>query len=102
MAAYKDRVGADLDRWIEQGLVAKDKRAAILATLPETRRLDAATALAWIGGALLGIAIIAFVAANWDGIARLARFASQQNTFTGKLTEAMFDAVLRRAKAAAA
>jgi hypothetical protein len=75
MAGYKDRVRADLDRWIEQGLVAEDKRAAILATLPETRRLDAATALAWIGGALLGIAIITFVAANWDGIARIVRFA---------------------------
>jgi|CXWL01.1.fsa_nt_gi uncharacterized membrane protein len=76
MAAYRERVKADLDRWISAGLVAPDKRQAILASIPETRRLDAATALAWVGGILAGIAIIAFVAANWDGLSRLARFAT--------------------------
>ena len=75
MASYKDRLTRDLDAWIGAGLVGADKRAAILAAVPDPRRLDAATALAWIGGALLGIAAISFVAANWDGIARLARFA---------------------------
>ncbi|MBE9237537.1 DUF2157 domain-containing protein [Anabaena aphanizomenioides LEGE 00250] len=75
MASYKDRVKADLDRWIGADLVSADKRAAILATLPDARRLDAATALAWVGGVLLGIAVISFVAANWDVIPRLARFS---------------------------
>jgi uncharacterized membrane protein len=75
MAGYKDRVKQDLDRWIGAGLVAADKRAAILATIPETRRMDAATALAWVGGVLLGIAIIAFVAANWAITPKLVRFA---------------------------
>jgi len=74
MTSYKDRVKADLDRWIAAGHVAQDKRDAILATLPATRRLDAATALAWVGGVLLGIAVISFVAANWDGLSRIARF----------------------------
>jgi hypothetical protein len=75
MAAYKDRVQQDLDRWIAAGLVDRDKRAAILETLPESRRLDAATALAWVGAILLGVAIIAFVAANWDFTPKLVRFA---------------------------
>lgn len=75
MAAYKDRVKEDLDRWIAAGLVPAEKRTAILDTIPETRRLDAATALAWVGGLLLGIAVIAFVAANWDGMPKLVRFA---------------------------
>lgn len=75
MAAYKDRVKEDLDRWIGAGLVDAEKRAAILATIPETRRMDAATALAWVGAVLLGIAIIAFVAANWDVTPKLVRFA---------------------------
>lgn len=75
MASYRDKVKADLDRWIGQGLVGADKRDAILATLPEARRLDAATALAWIGALLLGVAVIAFVAANWDALSRFARFA---------------------------
>jgi len=76
LAAYKDRVRADLDRWIAAGLAPAENRAAMLAMLPETRRLDAATALAWVGGALLGIAIISFVAANWDVIPRMARFGA--------------------------
>lgn len=75
MAGYKERVTQDLDRWIAAGHVAADKRAAMLATIPDARRLDAATALAWVGGLLLGIAIIAFVSANWDGMPKLARFA---------------------------
>jgi uncharacterized membrane protein len=75
MTAYKDRVKQDLDRWVAAGLVPEDRRAAILDTIPEARRLDASTALAWVGGVLLGIAVIAFVAANWDGMAKLARFA---------------------------
>jgi uncharacterized membrane protein len=75
MAAYRDRIKADLESWIGAGLVAPDKRDAILATIPEARRLDAATALAWVGGVLLGIAVIAFVAANWDGLPRIGRFA---------------------------
>lgn len=75
MAAYKDRVKQDLDRWIGAGLVDAGKRDAILATLPDARRLDAATALAWVGAVLLGIAIIAFVAANWDVTPKLVRFA---------------------------
>lgn len=73
--AYKDRVKQDLERWIGAGLVSSDNKAAILATIPDARRLDAASALAWVGGLLLGIAAIAFVAANWEGMARIARFA---------------------------
>jgi len=83
MAAYKDRVKQDLDRWIGAGLVSAEKRDAILATLPEARRLDAATALAWVGGTLFGIAVIAFVADNWEGLPRLARFAVLLATFLG-------------------
>ncbi|MGQ0532914.1 MAG: DUF2157 domain-containing protein [Caulobacteraceae bacterium] len=83
MVAYKDRVKQDLDRWIGAGLVDADKRSAILATIPETRRMDAATALAWVGGLLLGIAIIAFVAANWDVTPKLVRFAILLAAFLG-------------------
>jgi uncharacterized membrane protein len=83
MAAYKDKVAQDLDRWIATGLVAAEQRDAILATIPDTRRLDAATALAWVGGVLLGVAVIAFVAANWEVTPKLARFAILLATFLG-------------------
>ncbi|MGE0741867.1 MAG: DUF2157 domain-containing protein [Hyphomonadaceae bacterium] len=75
MAAYKDKLKADLDRWIAAGLVPGDNRAAILASIPDARRLDAATALAVVGALLLGVAVIAFVAANWDVTPKLLRFA---------------------------
>ena len=75
MAGYKDRVAADLDRWIASGLVPAASREPILATIPDARRLDAAAALAWIGAVLAGLAVIAFVSANWDAIPRLVRFA---------------------------
>jgi len=71
---YRDRVAADLDRWIADGLVAPGNREAILGSLPSRRRLDAVTALIWVAGVLLGLAVIAFIAANWDGIPRLVRF----------------------------
>lgn len=74
MAAYKDRLTKDLERWIAAGLVAQEQRQAILATVPDTRRLDAATAMAWVGALLMGAAVIAFIAANWDGLSRLTRF----------------------------
>lgn len=75
MASYKERVTRDLDRWIAAGHVSADQRGAILASLPDARRLDAAAALAWVGAILLGIAVIAFIAANWDGMSRMLRFA---------------------------
>jgi uncharacterized membrane protein len=83
MAAYKDRVKDDLDRWIGAGLVDAEKRSAILETIPDARRMDAATALAWVGGILLGIAVIAFVAANWDVTPKLVRFAVLLISFLG-------------------
>lgn len=83
MAAYKDRVKEDLDRWIGAGLVSADQREAILASIPDARRLDAATALAWLGGVLLGVAVISFVAANWDITPKLVRFAILLAAFLG-------------------
>lgn len=74
MAGYRNRLEQDLDRWIGAGLVPGESRAAILASVGEGRRLDAATTLAAVGAAFLGIAVVAFVAANWDVIPRLARF----------------------------
>ncbi len=83
MAAYKERVTQDLDRWIAAGHVNANKRDAILASIPDARRLDAATALALVGGILFGIAVIAFVAANWDGFSRTTRFATILLAFLG-------------------
>jgi uncharacterized membrane protein len=83
MASYKEQLERDLDRWIGSGLVPAENRAAILQSVPEGARLDAATALAWVGGVLAGVALIAFVAANWDALPRLAKFALVLALFAG-------------------
>ena len=74
MAGYKAKLAEDLDRWIAEGLVPAASREPILAGVAEPRRLEASAALAAVGGLLLGAAVIAFVAANWNGIPRLGRF----------------------------
>jgi|SRR6185312_2162112 len=75
MPSYKDRVAKDLDGWIAAGLAPESSRAPILASIPEGGRLDAAAAMAWVGAVLLGLAVMALIAANWDLLPRLAQFA---------------------------
>lgn len=74
MASYKDRLTRDLDNWIAGGLVPLASRATILSSIETRRAPDTANALAYIGAGLLGLAVIAFVAANWSGIPRVGRY----------------------------
>lgn len=74
MVGYVSRLARDLDRWIEAGLVPEASRAPILESAREENRVDASTALAFVGVLLLGAAIVAFVAANWSEIPRIVRF----------------------------
>jgi len=97
MASYRQRLERDLDDWIGRGLVPADNRAAILETVGEGRRLDAATSLAVIGGLLAGVAVIAFVAANWSEIPRIARFALVLAAFLGAAGGAAWAAANGRA-----
>jgi hypothetical protein len=83
MASYRDRLTADLDRWIAAGLAPADNREAMLAMVVQPRRTDAASALVIIGAMLVGAAVIALVAANWDGLPRLARFGLLIAAFLG-------------------
>lgn len=83
MANYRRRLEQDLDGWIGRGLVPAENRTAILESVGEGRRLDAATALAVIGALLAGVAVIAFVAANWGVIPRIARFSLILAAFMG-------------------
>ena len=83
MASYRQRLERDLDDWIGRGLVPEGSRTAILESVGEGRRLDAAASLAIIGGLLGGVAVIAFVAANWSDIPRIARFVLILAAFLG-------------------
>ncbi|MBW3617690.1 MAG: DUF2157 domain-containing protein [Proteobacteria bacterium] len=96
MAGYRDRLEADLERWIAEGLVDPVHRDAILADVGEPRRLDAATALAFVGLALLGLAVVAFVASNWDGLPRAFRFGLILLAFAGAVGGAVWASARRR------
>lgn len=74
MGGYRDRLIKDLDGWIARGLVPATSRDAILDSVGEVRRPEAANALGYVGAILMGLAVIAFVGANWNVIPRIGRY----------------------------
>lgn len=94
--AYRKRLERDLDRWIAAGHVPAERRGDMLAMVEEPKRLDAATALAWIGAVLLGVAVIAFIGANWDGLPRLVRFILVLALFAACIAAAAWTAHAKR------
>ncbi|MDZ4370621.1 MAG: DUF2157 domain-containing protein [Phenylobacterium sp.] len=96
MGGYRDRLERDLDAWIAQGWVQAENRAVIMASVGEPRRLDAASALAAVGGLLAGAAVIAFVASNWSEIPRLLRFALVLTAFLAAATGAAWSSARAR------
>jgi uncharacterized membrane protein len=95
MAGYKARLERDLDRWIAKGLTPAESREAILASVTEGPRVDASTALAVVGALLAAVAAVAFVAANWDAIPRLGRFALILSVFLAAAAGAAWAGRLR-------
>ncbi|WP_342643581.1 DUF2157 domain-containing protein [Rhodoligotrophos ferricapiens] len=72
---YRNRLAADLNLWRDRGWVTPEAAAAILASVPAPgRTLTLSGIIATLGGLLLGAAAIAFVAANWEGMAPFLRF----------------------------
>jgi len=75
-AAYRQRLAADLVRWQTDGVITPAAGDAIRAALPPARKaINIPTVVGILGGILIAAAFLAFVAANWTGIARPARFA---------------------------
>jgi len=70
---YRQRLEGDLDRWIRRGLVPSSSRSAILADIEQPHGQGGRRVLLAAGAALLGLALIAFIAANWDGMSRVVR-----------------------------
>lgn len=87
--SYLDRLQQDIDRWIAAGHVAADRRELLLADAaawqPPASRAGMAAMLTLLGALLMGAGAIAFVAANWAEMGRLARvillFASMGGAF---------------------
>src|SRR5829696_8593696 len=76
--SFPGRLSRESETWVAEGIVTAEQAAAIRARYgdpAEERRGSATTALAVIGGLTLGVGVIGFVAANWDGMSHGARLA---------------------------
>jgi uncharacterized membrane protein len=78
-AAYRKRLAADLPKWLDAGWVNADGAAAILATTgdgtPRRAAFGLSAILGTLGALLVGLAVLAWVGAQWEEVPRLARFA---------------------------
>lgn len=73
---YRQRLEADLARWEADGVIAPAAAASIRHALPPLPAgINIAIVVGIVGGLLIAAAFLAFVAAHWTEIARLARFA---------------------------
>ena len=76
-SAYRRRLAADLPKWLDAGWVSPDGAAAILASAeggPRRGNFGLSTILGMLGALLLGLAVLAWVGAQWEAVPRLARF----------------------------
>lgn len=74
--ASRKTLERDIDRWISKGWVDPAHREAILQdAASRPGRWSAAGAGLILGAVLLALAALSFVAANWAGMPKLARFA---------------------------
>lgn len=74
MFGYSSRLRSDLARWRSQGWITPELEAKLHAdALAHRPGIAISTIVGLLGAALLGFAVIAFVAANWDGLSKLTR-----------------------------
>jgi uncharacterized membrane protein len=73
--AYRKRLAQDLPRWREAGWVSSEGASAILASLQgRSSAFGLAAIVGLLGGLLLGVGFLAFIAANWSSMPRIVRF----------------------------
>jgi uncharacterized membrane protein len=73
---YRQRLEGDLSRWQSDGVITPATGAAIRSALPPIGAgINIAVVVGIVGGLLIAAAFLAFIAANWTGIARPFRFA---------------------------
>ncbi len=68
--AFRSRLRSELERWRAEGLVDERTAAAIAARYPDDGGTSAAGAILLLGGALVGLGVIALVAYNWEELPR--------------------------------
>lgn len=71
---YKKRLKDDLEIWVDKGWVSSAGAASILKDQDQDDgRSRLPTALAGIGVICVALAVLAFIAANWDAIPKMAK-----------------------------
>ncbi|MBB6483645.1 DUF2157 domain-containing protein [Rhizobium lusitanum] len=74
---YRGRLERDLKIWVDKGLVDAAAAKAMLQEYDGRQTsFSAGRVLAIIAATLLGLALLLFISANWEGIPRLARLAA--------------------------
>jgi uncharacterized membrane protein len=77
MERFAERIAAETRHWVRDGLISDEQAEAIRARYTEgaasERRGRLITVLATIGAVAIGIGVILFFAANWDGIPKPGR-----------------------------
>jgi uncharacterized membrane protein len=78
LASYTTRVTRDIQRWVEQGLIAPDVAERLTRDIQANERqsLSFGSILAMMAALLFAAAILVLVAANWEAIPRLVRVAA--------------------------
>ena len=74
--SFAGQLSRESEAWVAEGLVTAEQAAAIrsrYADVREERRGSATTALAVIGALAVGLGVIGFVAANWEGMSHAVR-----------------------------
>lgn len=72
---YADKVKREIARWAETGLIDAATAGALGLDIERqsVRRISFGSVLAMMAAALLGAAILIFIAANWEAMPRLLR-----------------------------
>ena len=74
--SFAGHLSRETEAWVAEGLVSAEQAEAIrrrYAGAREERRSSATTALAVIGAVAVGLGVIGFIAANWDGMSHGVR-----------------------------
>lgn len=72
--SYTNRISKDVERWHEAGWIDARGRTSILADVASRKAIISLPGvLAILGATLIGFSAMTFVAANWQGMSKLAR-----------------------------
>jgi uncharacterized membrane protein len=72
--SYTSRLTRDVEHWQRSGFIDEHARSQILADLAARgTRISLSGTLAILGAVLIGFSAMSFVAANWQGMSKLAR-----------------------------